>query len=86
MAKKKAISFSLTPQANKKLKDLAQKSGFSKSQIIEYVILQILPDPDKDEDIKNLAIDIANWMVENKLKNDKENGQGNSGLIIVNNH
>jgi predicted transcriptional regulator len=83
MAKKKAVSFYLLPQTDRKLKELAKKSGFSKSQILEYAILQALPDPDNDEEVKKFAMELANWIVEMKLKNDRDNGQQNSGIIIV---
>jgi hypothetical protein len=84
MIRKKPVSFSLSNIAERKIREISKKTGLPKSKIIEYAILQILPDPNNEKDLKSFASTIANWLIETQMKNNNNNTDKNNRIIIVN--
>ena len=78
MKSKKVVSFTIIPKADKKLKEVAKILGFSKSEIVEYLILSKLPNTTDKEELKEFAKEITEWIIEQRTTK-----QENKGKIIL---
>jgi hypothetical protein len=84
MATKKIISISVKIEADRKLKEVSKLLGYSKSEIVEYLILSKLPNTENVEEVKKFANEIAEWLIEQKLKEKDKTLRGKSKIIIPN--
>jgi len=75
---KAIVGVSLAPSAVKKLDEVVKKLNLrSRSEMLEFLISRYLPDPENQEALEELAVEIAKW----KILQAKEKRE-NSSLII----
>ena len=80
--KKTMMGVSLSPQLVKKIDEIVKRLSLrSRSEMLEFLISRYLPDPEDQEMLENLAIEIARWrLAQAKEKNEKKK----KSIILLN--
>jgi len=62
--KKAIVGVSLSPQLVKKLDEVVKKLNLrSRSEMLEFLISRHLPNPENQEALEKLAVEIAKWKI-----------------------